>query len=51
MLDDEKLIQALRREIDGPAPTVQTQLSDIVPRGLRRRRIRQIGRASCRERV
>jgi hypothetical protein len=41
MLDDEKLIQALRREVDGPAPTVQTQLSDIVPRGLRRRRIRQ----------
>jgi hypothetical protein len=42
MLDDEKqLIQALRREIDGPAPAVHTQLSDIVPRGLRRRRIRQ----------
>ncbi|MBP2321733.1 hypothetical protein JOF56_002118 [Kibdelosporangium banguiense] len=40
-MDDEKLIQALRREVDGPAPTVHTQLSDIVPRGLRRRRIRQ----------
>jgi hypothetical protein len=42
MLDDEnKLIQALRNEIDGPAPAVRTQLSDIVPRGMRRRRIRQ----------
>jgi hypothetical protein len=41
--DDKQLIQALRQEIDGPAPAVHTELPDIVARGMRRRRIRQTG--------
>jgi hypothetical protein len=39
--DDKQLLNALREEIEGPAPAIQTQLPDIVSRGLRRRRIRQ----------
>jgi hypothetical protein len=41
MWDEKQLGEALRKEIEGPAPTVRTQLSDIMPRGLRRRRMRQ----------
>ncbi|MCE7004977.1 hypothetical protein LWC34_19405 [Kibdelosporangium philippinense] len=44
MLDDQQLREALRVELNSqPAPTVKTELSDIMPRGLRRRRFRQIG--------
>jgi hypothetical protein len=43
MWDEKQLREALREEIEGPAPAVRTQLSDIVPRGLRRRRMRQVG--------
>jgi hypothetical protein len=42
MWDEQQLRKALREEIEGPAPAVQTQLSDIMPRGLRRRRMRQV---------
>jgi hypothetical protein len=41
MWDEQQLREALREEINGPAPSVQTELSDIMPRGLRRRRFRQ----------
>lgn len=43
MWDEKQLTSALRKEIDGPAPAVRTQLSDIVPLGRRRRRIRHVG--------
>ncbi|SMC96876.1 hypothetical protein SAMN05661093_03365 [Kibdelosporangium aridum] len=43
MWDEQQLREALREEINGPAPTARTELSDIVPRGLRRRRFRQAG--------
>lgn len=43
MWDDERLREALRDEVNGPAPAMTTELSDIMPRGRRRRRMRQAG--------
>ncbi|RSM69034.1 hypothetical protein DMH04_46360 [Kibdelosporangium aridum] len=43
MWDEQQLREALREEINGPAPAARTELSDIMPRGLRRRRFRQAG--------
>jgi hypothetical protein len=39
----EQIEDQLRAELDGPAPPVQTSLSQVMSRGLRRRRIRQTG--------
>ncbi|MEV4311391.1 hypothetical protein [Actinocrispum sp. NPDC049592] len=43
---EQQLPEKLRAELDAPAPAVQTSLSDIMRRGLRRRRLRQTGSAA-----